>query len=77
MCMRLIKLGRLKYSRMATEELTVYKSPGNDKIPVELIKADVEQFNFRSINLLILFRIRRYGPTRGVNHCTYKKKDNL
>ena len=60
----------------ATEELTVYKSPGNDKIPVELIKAEVEQFIFRSINLLFLFRIRRNCPTRGVNHCTYEKKDN-
>ena len=64
-------LGRLKYSRMATEELTIYKSPGNDKIPAELIKVEVEQFILRSLNLLILFGIRRYCPTSAVNHCTY------
>jgi hypothetical protein len=72
--MGLIMLGRLKYSRIATEELTIYKSPSNDKIPAQLIKAEVEQFILRSINLLILFAIRRNCPTSGVNHCTYIKE---
>jgi len=42
MCTGLTILGRLKYSRMATEELTINKSPDNDKIPAELIKVEVE-----------------------------------
>jgi len=44
---------------MATEKLKRHKSPSNSKIPAELIKAGVEQFARRSINLLILFGIRR------------------
>jgi len=44
---------------MASENLKRHKSPGTDQIPAELIKAGVEQFTLRSINLLILFGIRR------------------
>ena len=44
---------------MAIEKLKRNKSPGNSQIPAELIKAGVEQFTLRSINLLILFGIRR------------------
>ena len=43
----------------AIEKLKSHKSPGIDQIPAELIKAGVEQFAMRSINLLFLFGIRR------------------
>ena len=42
---------------MATEKLKRNKSPGIDQTQGELIKARVEQFALRSINLLILFGI--------------------
>jgi len=45
-------------AEMAIEKLKRHKSPGSDQIPVELIKAGVEQFTLRSINLLILRGIR-------------------
>ena len=41
------------------EKLKSQKSPGVDQIPAELIKSGSRKFAFRSINLLILFRIRR------------------
>ena len=44
---------------MANEKLKSHKSPGIDQIPAELIKAGVEKFTMRSINLLFLFGIRR------------------
>ena len=44
---------------MAIEKLKQHKSPGTDQIPVERLKQGVEQFALRSINLLILFGIRR------------------
>jgi hypothetical protein len=44
---------------MASDKLKRHKSPGTDQIPAELIKAGVEQLVLRSINLLILFGIRR------------------
>jgi hypothetical protein len=44
---------------MAIEKLTGYKSPGIDQIPAELIKAWVEQFTLRAINLLLLFGIKK------------------
>ena len=43
---------------LAIEKLKSRKSPGIDQIPVELIKAEVEQFPMRSINLLFLSGIR-------------------
>jgi len=44
---------------MAIEKLKGYKSPSIDQIPTELIRAGVEQFALRAINLLLLFGIRR------------------
>ena len=44
---------------IAMGKLKRHKSPGIDQIPAELIKAGVEKSALRSINLLILFRIRR------------------
>ena len=44
---------------MAIEKLNKQKSPGTDQIPAEFIKAGVEQFTLRSLNLLILLGIRR------------------
>jgi hypothetical protein len=44
---------------MVIEKLKRHKSPGNDQFPAELIKAGVEQFTLRSINILILFGISR------------------
>jgi len=44
---------------VAIEKLNRHKSPGTDQIPEEFIKAGVEQFTLRSINLLILLEIRR------------------
>jgi len=44
---------------MATEKLKRYKSLGTGQIPVEVIKAEVEQFALISINALILLEIRR------------------
>jgi len=44
---------------MAIDKLKRHKSPGSSQIPAELIKAGVEQFALRSIDLLILFGIRR------------------
>jgi hypothetical protein len=57
---------------MAVEKLKIYKSPGNDQFPAELIKGCGEQFTLRSINVLILFGIS--GITQGVegvDNCTY------
>jgi hypothetical protein len=47
---------------MAIEKLKRYKSSGIDQIPAELIKQCVEQFALRSINLIILFGLRRNVP---------------
>jgi len=47
---------------LAIEKLKSHKSPGNDQIPAELIKAGVGQFVVRFINLLFLFGIRRNLP---------------
>ena len=46
-------------NEMASEKVKRHKSLGIDQIPAELIKAGVEQLVLRSINLLILFGIRR------------------
>jgi bacterioferritin-associated ferredoxin len=43
----------------AIEKLKIHKSPVIDQIPTQQIKAGVEQFAMRSINLLSLFGIRR------------------
>ena len=44
---------------LSIDKLRSHKSPGIDQIPAELIKAGVEQFAWRFINLLILFERRR------------------
>jgi hypothetical protein len=44
---------------MAIEKLKRHKSPGTDQIPVEFIKAGRRTIRYESINLLILFGIRR------------------
>ena len=44
---------------LLTENLRSHKSPSIDQIPAELIKAWVEQFAMRSINLLFQFSIKR------------------
>ena len=44
---------------MAVEKLKRLKSSGIDQIPAELINTEVGQFILRSINLLILFGVRR------------------
>jgi len=44
---------------LAIDKLKSHKSPGIDQIPAELIKAGVEQFTWRFINLLFLFGRRR------------------
>ena len=41
--------------KMAIEKIKGHKLPGIDQSTLELIKARVEQFALRSINILILF----------------------
>ena len=54
----------------AIEMLERHKSPDDVQIPAELFKQEVEKFALRSINLLILFRIRsnclRSGRSRSL-----------
>jgi len=56
---------------MDIEKLKGYKSPSIDQIPAELIKAGVEQFALRSINLLLLFGIRRNCLRSGRSRSLY------
>jgi hypothetical protein len=56
---------------MASEKLKRHKSPGTDQIPAKLINAGVEQLVLRSINLLILFGIRRNCLRSGRNRSLY------
>jgi len=58
-------------TELAIEKLKSYKSPGIDKIPAYLMKAGVEQFAMRSINLLILFGIRRSCLSSGRSKSSY------
>jgi hypothetical protein len=44
---------------MAIEKIKRYKSPGIDQIPANCLKQGVEHFARRSINLLIILRLRR------------------
>jgi len=44
---------------LTIDKLKSHKWPGIDQIPAELIKAGVEQFTWRFINLLLLFGRRR------------------
>jgi len=52
---------------LAIDKLKSPKSPGIDQIPAELIKAGVEQFAWRFINLLFLFGRRRECMKSGRN----------
>jgi len=56
---------------MAIEKLKRHKSPGTDKIPAQLTKAAGRQFTMRSINLLILFGIRRNYLRSGSSQSLY------
>jgi hypothetical protein len=57
---------------LAIEKLKSHKSPGIAQIPTEMIKAGVEQFSVRFINLSFPFGIRRHYQklVEGVDHCT-------
>ena len=57
--------------KVAIEELVRHKSPGIDQIPAELIKAVLEQFDMRPINLLFLFGTRRYCLSSGRSRSLY------
>jgi len=48
-----------------------HKSPSTDQPPAESIKAGVEQFAMRSINLLFLFGIRRNCLRSGMSRTLY------
>jgi hypothetical protein len=56
---------------MAIEKLKRHKSPGIVQIQAELIKAGVEQFAVRSMNLLILFRMRKNCLKTGRSQLLY------
>jgi len=56
---------------MAIEKLKRHKSPGIDQIPVEFIKAELKPFALRSINLFILFGIRRNCLRSGRSQSLY------
>ena len=56
---------------LAIEKLRSHKSPGIDQIPAELIKAVLEQFDMRPINLLFLFGTRRYCLSSGRSRSLY------
>jgi hypothetical protein len=56
---------------MVTEKLKIRKSPGIYQIPAEMIRAGGKQFPVRSINLLILFGIRRNCPKSGRSRSLY------
>jgi len=52
---------------LAIDKLKSHKSKGIDQIPADLIKAGVEQFAWRFINLLLLFGRRRNCLKSGKN----------
>ena len=52
---------------LAIDTLKRHKSPGIDQIPAELIKAGVEKFAWRFMNLLLLFGRRRNCLKSGRN----------
>jgi len=62
---------------MTIIKLKLHKSPGIHKIPAELIKSGAGQFGLISINLLILFGIRRNclscGRNQSFNVPIYKR----
>jgi len=63
---------------MGVDKLKSHKSPGIDQIPAVMIKARVEHIALRSINLLVLFGIRRELPeewAESINLPIYKNGD--
>jgi hypothetical protein len=56
---------------LVIEKLKSHKSPGIDQIPVDMIQAGVEQFAKISINLLLLFGIRRNCLKSGRSRSLY------
>jgi len=56
---------------LAIEKPKIPKSPGIVQITAELIKAGVEQFDMRFINLLFLFGIRRNCLRSGRSQSLY------
>ena len=57
-------------SELAIEKLKSHKSLGNNQIPAEL-RQGVKKLAMRSINLLILFGIRRNCPRSGNSRSLY------
>jgi len=53
------------------EKLKGHKSPSIDQIPAELIKAGVDQYALRAINLLLVFGIRRNCLRSGRSQSLY------
>ena len=56
---------------LAIAKLKSHKSPGINQIPAELIKAGVEKFVMKSINLLFLFVIKRNYVRTGASRSLY------
>jgi hypothetical protein len=56
---------------IAIEKLKMYKSPGTDQIPAELIQAGGIHYVLRSTNLLILIGIRKNFQNSGRNLLLY------
>ena len=57
--------------QMASENLKRPKAPGIDQIPAELIKAEDRTIHAGSINLLILFEMRRNYRRSGTSQTLY------
>jgi hypothetical protein len=53
---------------ITTEKLKGQKSPGIDQIPAEFIKVEDTKIHYKSINILILFGIRRDDKTDFSNY---------
>ena len=56
---------------MANEKLERHTSPGIGQIPAEMVKIGGEQFTLRTVNLLILFGIRRNCLRSGKSRSFY------
>ena len=59
------------HDKLAIEKLKRHKSPGVDQIPAELLRQALEQLALRSINLLVLFGIRRNCLRSGRSRLLY------
>jgi hypothetical protein len=54
-------------NELAIEKLKIHVSPGIDQISAEMIKSEGSTIRFRSINVLILFRIVRNYLSSGTS----------